>query len=137
MNCDKKPYLTQAAAEEDLTRLKTKYRKNHKGGRSYKRLNAYHCRGCGLWHLGRANKLPANYKKPAPAPKAKPHSWAYIRKRAERIGKQIEHDRQKRIAAINRLIEAEKDVAAAEREMAEHARQIADQFTITRFDQGE
>jgi predicted amidophosphoribosyltransferase len=130
MKCGKKTYITQQAAEETLARLKIKYRKNRVCGNSYKRLESYRCPACGLWHLGRANKLPKNYSKPAPAPKAQ--SLGAIRRKLERMARdwerQDDYQRKQRAAAIGKIIEAEKALEESSAEVAAYTRLIADQF---------
>jgi len=67
MTCTKRSYATQAEADEALGRAIAQAKRTRRGGTSYKRLNVYRCQQCGLFHLGRGNKLVVH--KPAPAPK--------------------------------------------------------------------
>jgi hypothetical protein len=68
MTCQKTPYSTQAQAEAALGRAVLAHKLTGRGGKSWKRLNAYHCAHCNLWHLGRAKGYEAS--KPQPGPKA-------------------------------------------------------------------
>jgi hypothetical protein len=55
MSCSKKSYTTQAEAQAALARCIASAKETGRGGKSWRRLNAYQCRTCRLWHLGRAD----------------------------------------------------------------------------------
>lgn len=105
-------YHSRAAAERDMADLIAHAKRTGAGGKSYKRLNVFQCGT--HFHIGRANKLPQCYQKPAPQPTPEKElpTFAEARRRlkrmdkaydrmtdyfnrckAERIGKQIEADR--------------------------------------------
>ncbi|HEY2495440.1 MAG TPA: hypothetical protein VGK24_00090 [Candidatus Angelobacter sp.] len=76
-------YATQAKAEAALARLVADARRTGKGGKSWKRLNVFPCGN--HFHIGRANKLPAHYRPPAPEDKGP--SAADLRRKARRDAK--------------------------------------------------
>lgn len=80
---DHERYYTQAEADLELKRLVARAKRTGQGGKSYKRLNVFPCGN--HFHIGRANKLPTNYRPPAPA--AKPPSAADLRRKAKRNAK--------------------------------------------------
>ena len=131
MNCTKIPYCTRAEAEDALRKLIADAKRTRKIGTSWKRLNVYACSG--HFHIGRANRLPKGYTKPASPPKVKPHSWGYIRKRVERIEKHLEYDRRKRIAAVNEVMALEQAIADQQAEMDALQREIVADFFSRRI----
>lgn len=60
-------YRSLAAAEQDMAALIAHAKRTGEGGKSYKRLCVFPCSN--HFHVGRSNKLPKNYAKPAPQPK--------------------------------------------------------------------
>lgn len=127
MRCpaDHEPFYSHADATRALANLVRIAKKTGKGGKSWKRLTVFQCGN--HYHVGRANHFNSSYqnrKTPKLQPAPKPHSWGYIRKRVERIGKQIEHDRQKRIEAINRIMEAERAIEEANAEYIQAQREV-------------
>lgn len=123
--CAKRIYANKAEAEAACATAKSDFRRTGKSGQSWKRLQAYKCRSCPYWHIGRANKLPAGYRKPAPEPKLP--SFGEIRRKLERMQhewtRRDDYERRQRVEAINKLIEAERsfDEATAEYVKAQHA----------------
>lgn len=101
-------YCNRADAERALADLIAHAKRTGQGGKSWKRLNVF---PCGThFHIGRSNRLPKSYSKPAPQPKLITFGEArrklaaldrkfdrmtdyYNRWRAEFIGKIIEADR--------------------------------------------
>ena len=71
MRCTKQTYLSEAHAEAEQKKVAAIFKK--RGGRGYKFLEAYQCRDCGLWHLGRsfktARRAANQFVKPAPQSK--------------------------------------------------------------------
>lgn len=132
MQCLKQTYLSAAHAEAAQKKMAAIFKK--RGGREYKFLEAYQCRDCGLWHLGRAWKTARrelnHVSKPAPQPK--PPSVGDLRRRLERMQSAWErHDdyqRKQRATALGRLIEAERAMVDAQNEYAEIARQVTALF---------
>src|SRR5579864_2672749 len=60
-------YYSRADADRALANLIAHAKRTGQGGKSWKRLNVF---PCGThYHIGRSNKLPTNYAKPAPPPK--------------------------------------------------------------------
>jgi hypothetical protein len=55
MPCEKDAYISQAEAEERLVAVKASRKAQGHGGKSWKRLVAYRCWKCRMWHLGRDN----------------------------------------------------------------------------------
>jgi|SRR5579864_697362 len=119
MRCpqDHEKYYSQPEAQDALRRLIMQAKRTGLGGKSYKRLNVFPCGN--HFHVGRANKLPTNYHKPAP----KPPSTGDLRRKLERMARDWErkddHERRQRAEAIGRLIEAERAVVDAENELRE------------------
>lgn len=106
-------YHSRAAAKADMADLIAHAKRTGEGGKSYKRLNVFPCGN--HFHIGRSNQLPKSYSKPAPQPPpekqlptfAEARRWLhradkqydrmtdyFNRCKAERIGKQVEADRQ-------------------------------------------
>jgi hypothetical protein len=120
---DHKHYATKGKAEHALAELIADAKKSGRGGKSYKRLTIFPCGN--HFHIGRANKLPAIYRPPAPEPKRP--SVGDIRRKLERMARTWErkedHERRQRADAIGKIIEAEAAIATAESEYAEAVRQ--------------
>ena len=116
-------YATQAKAESALAGLVADAKRTGRGGKSWKRLNAFQCGN--HWHVGRANKLPTSYRPPAPEPKRP--SVGDIRRKIERMAAQWErredYERRQRAEAIGKIVAADAAITAAENEYAEAVRQ--------------
>jgi|SRR5215469_15795599 len=87
-NCTKKSYASEAEALAVLELTVATAKRTGKGGKSYKRLNAYKCQCCGLWHLGRANEV---FAPPVKGPTAGELRRAEKRK-AKRDAERAAHD---------------------------------------------
>jgi hypothetical protein len=133
MPCTKRPYLTEGHATAACKSETASFTK-HGAGAQAKYLEAYQCRACGLWHIGRAWKTARremnHVTKPAPQPKIP--SVGELRRKLERMQATWErHDdyqRRQRHAALSRLIEAERAMVDAQNEYAETARQVTAMF---------
>lgn len=121
MHCpaDHEKYYSEPEAQAALSRLVAQAKRTGLGGKSYKRLNVFPCGN--HFHIGRSNTLPANYHKPAPAPK--PPSTGDLLRKLERMKRQWErqedYQRRQRAEAIGKLIAAEQAIEDAKREYVE------------------
>lgn len=119
MRCpaDHEKYFSRPEAENALRWLVINAQRTGLGGKSWKRLNVFRCGN--HWHVGRSNKLPANYRKPAPA--LKPPSTGDLRRKLERWQREWQrkedYERRQRADAIGKLIAAEQQVVDAENEL--------------------
>jgi hypothetical protein len=133
MPCTKRAYLTEGHATAACKSESASFTK-HGAGAQAKYLEAYECKHCGFWHIGRAWKTARremnHVSKPAPQPKAP--SVGDLRRKLERMQAAWErHDdyqRRQRFAALCRLIEAERAMVDAQDEYAETARQVTAMF---------
>jgi hypothetical protein len=115
MPCTKQSYLTEAHANAAQKKVAASFQRAGRG-RDYKFLEAYECRACGLFHLGRAwktaRKLANHFTEKAPAPAPVP-STGDLRRKLERMmhtwERQDDHRRRQRAIELGRLIAAEKD----------------------------
>jgi hypothetical protein len=128
MRCTKRQYLTESHAQA-ARKSETKSLTKSGAGAQAKYLEAYQCKHCGFWHIGRAWKTArrAANQFVKPAPQSKPPSVGDLRRRLERMQatweRQDDYQRRQRAAALGRLIEAEQAVIEAENELAEVQRQ--------------
>lgn len=84
-NCNgHEPYYSRAEADRVLAYLIARAKRTGEGGKSWKRLNVFSCGN--HFHVGRSNKLPKNYAKPAPQPaETKLPTFAEARRKLKQI----------------------------------------------------
>jgi hypothetical protein len=128
MPCAKQTYLNEAHAEAEQKKVAASFKK--RGGRGYKFLEAYQCRDCGLWHLGRsfktARRAANQFVKPAPLKKIP--SAGELRRKMERLEREWDRQRRHKAAVIGKLVEADRIMAETENEMRQIQRQVTAMF---------
>src|SRR5258707_15897780 len=110
MPCTHETYISREGAEAALVHDIARYKRTGRGGKSWKRLNVFPCGN--HFHIGRANKLPANYK-PAPESASIPSTGELRRKltrMAEAWTRREDYEIRQRAEALGRLIQAEQAV---------------------------
>jgi hypothetical protein len=135
MPCTKRPYLTEGHATAACKSETASFTK-HGAGAQARFLEAYLCRHCGFWHIGRSWKTARremnHVTKAAPQPKIP--STGELRRKLERMARDWErkddHERRQRAEAIGRLIEAERAVVDAENELRQLQFQTLKLFQI-------
>lgn len=130
MPCEKRIYQNRAEAEAACANAKAGYRKSGKGKQSYQRLTAYKCHTCPYWHIGRARKLPKNYK--PPVPDTKPPSFGDLRRKLERLEREWtrkeDYQRRQRAEALGRVIAAEQELLKADDKYRQLVRDVEAMF---------
>lgn len=129
MPCTKRPYLTEGHAMAACKSETASFTK-HGAGAQAKYLEAYQCKHCGFWHIGRAWKTARremnHVTKPAPQPKIP--SVGELRRKLARIEREWDRQRLHKAAVIGKLIEADRTMAETENEMREIQRQVTAMF---------
>ena len=129
MRCTKRQYLTESHAQA-ACKSETKSFTKHGAGAQAKYLEAYQCRACGLWHIGRAWKTARremnHVTKAAPQPKIP--SVGELRRKLARIEREWDRQRLHKAAVIGKLIKADRIMAETENEMREIQRQVTAMF---------
>lgn len=129
MPCTKRPYLTEGHATAACKSETAGFTKRGAGAQA-KYLEAYQCKHCGFWHIGRAWKTARremnHVTKPAPQPKIP--SVGELRRKLSRIEREWDRQRLHKAAVIGKLIEADRTMAETENEMREIQRQVTAMF---------
>ena len=126
MPCAKIMYGSAAEAEKGRRELVSQAQRTGRGGKSWKRINAYKCRACPGWHIGRANSQHASYRKTEPTPTIP--STGELRRKLERITQKLDRERQHRAYLIGKVVEADLAAIRTENELAEIQRQVTAMF---------
>jgi hypothetical protein len=129
MRCTKRQYLTESHAQA-ARKSETKSLTKSGAGAQAKYLEAYQCKHCGFWHIGRAWKTArrAANQFVKPAPQAKPPSVGELRRKLARIEREWDRQRLHKAAVIGKLVEADRIMAETENEMREIQRQVTAMF---------
>ena len=129
MRCTKRQYLTESHAQA-ACKSETKSFTKHGAGAQAKYLEAYQCKHCGFWHIGRAWKTARremnHVSKAAPQPKIP--SVGELRRKLARIEREWDRQRLHKAAVIGKLVEADRIMAETENEMREIQRQVTAMF---------
>lgn len=103
-------YRSRDAAEQDMAALIAHAKRTGEGGKSYKRLCVFPCGN--HFHVGRSNKLPKNYAKPAPPPKSSLPTFAEARRKLKQIDRtywrHVDFMNRWRAEQIGKLIDADR-----------------------------
>jgi hypothetical protein len=129
MPCTKRPYLTEGHATAACKSETTSFTK-HGAGAQARYLEAYQCKHCGFWHIGRAWKTQRremnHVSRPAPQPKIP--SVGELRRKLARLEREWDRANQHRAKVIGQLIEADRIALETENEMREMQRQVTAMF---------
>jgi hypothetical protein len=109
MPCEKDAYVSQHEAEEKLVLLKAERKRQGHGGKSWKRLVAYQCWKCRMWHLGRDNseRLQKLHEITNSQPVKKIPSAGDLKRRLKRIDKRLDGELRHRAYLLGKIIEAD------------------------------
>lgn len=103
-------YYSRADADRALANLIAHAKRTGAGGKSYKRLNVFLCGT--HFHIGRANKLPKSYFKPAPQPETKLPTFGEARRKLaasdRRMDRTTDWCNRIKAEAYGKIIEADR-----------------------------